>query len=86
MDIRRAERNDAPGLVTIINQAFRVERFFIENDRIDLDQVLELLGKGEFPSWTRPAASTANPLAIAAISGCFRYVPVCKAPALAEGS
>lgn len=48
MDIRRAERNDAPGLVTIINQAFRVERFFIENDRIDLDQVLELLGKGEF--------------------------------------
>jgi GNAT superfamily N-acetyltransferase len=48
MDIRRAGHNDAPGLVIIINQAFRVERFFIENDRIDLDQVLELLGKGEF--------------------------------------
>jgi GNAT superfamily N-acetyltransferase len=48
MDIRRAGHNDAPDLVTIINEAFRVERFFIENDRIDLDEVLELLGKGEF--------------------------------------
>jgi GNAT superfamily N-acetyltransferase len=48
MEIRRAGQNDASGLVTIINQAFRVERFFIENDRIDLDQVLELLQNGEF--------------------------------------
>ena len=48
MDIRRAGPSDAPGLVTIVNEAFRVERFFIENDRIDLDEVLELLGKGEF--------------------------------------
>lgn len=48
MDIRRAEQRDALALLTIINQAFKVERFFIESDRIDLDQVLELLGKGEF--------------------------------------
>jgi N-acetylglutamate synthase-like GNAT family acetyltransferase len=48
MDIRRAEHSDAPALVTIINQAFQVERFFIESDRIALDEVLELLGKGEF--------------------------------------
>ena len=48
IDIRRAEHSDAPALVTIINQAFQVERFFIESDRIALDEVLELLGKGEF--------------------------------------
>ena len=48
MDIRRAEPSDAPTLVIIINGAFRVERFFIEGDRIDIDQVRELLGKGEF--------------------------------------
>ena len=48
MDIRRAEPSDAQTLVTIINAAFRVEKFFIEGDRIDIDQVRELLGKGEF--------------------------------------
>jgi hypothetical protein len=41
MDIRRAEHSDAPALVTIINQAFLVERFFIESDRIALDEVLD---------------------------------------------
>lgn len=48
MYIRRAEPSDAQTLVTIINAAFRVEKFFIEGDRIDIDQVRELLGKGEF--------------------------------------
>lgn len=48
MDIRRAELCDAPALVTIINRAFSVEKFFIERERIDLDQVRELFGRGEF--------------------------------------
>ena len=48
MDIRHAEPSDAQTLVTIINAAFRVEKFFIEGDRIDIDQVRAFLGKGEF--------------------------------------
>jgi GNAT superfamily N-acetyltransferase len=48
MDIRCAEPSDAQTLVTIINAAFRVEKFFIEGDRIEIDQVREFLGKGDF--------------------------------------
>lgn len=48
MSIRRAAHDDADMLVRIINAAFQVEKFFIETDRIDLPQVREFLGKGEF--------------------------------------
>src|SRR5450631_1449318 len=48
MEIRRAQPSDAPALVVIVNRAFQVEKFFIEGDRINLDQLQELLRKGEF--------------------------------------
>jgi predicted N-acetyltransferase YhbS len=48
MEIRRADPTDAPALVAIINRAFQVEKFFIEGDRIDLNQVQTLFRKGEF--------------------------------------
>lgn len=48
MRIRPATPEDADNLVRLINEAFRVEKFFIAGDRIDLAQVRELMHKGEF--------------------------------------
>jgi GNAT superfamily N-acetyltransferase len=48
MRIRVAEIAEAEGLVNLINAAFRVEKFFIDGDRINLDQVRSLFPKGEF--------------------------------------
>jgi N-acetylglutamate synthase-like GNAT family acetyltransferase len=46
--IRIAELSDAQSITRLINQAFQVERFFIDGDRIDLDEVLAHFQKGEF--------------------------------------
>ncbi|HEX3875432.1 MAG TPA: GNAT family N-acetyltransferase [Bryobacteraceae bacterium] len=46
--IRRATDRDAEALTGIINRAFAVEKFFIDADRITLDQVREFLDKGAF--------------------------------------
>jgi predicted N-acetyltransferase YhbS len=46
--IRRALDDDAEGLMCLINLAFRVEKFFIESDRISLSQVREFLDNGLF--------------------------------------
>jgi N-acetylglutamate synthase-like GNAT family acetyltransferase len=46
--IRRAADHEAEALVCLINLAFRVEKFFIETDRIDLPQVRDHLDKGVF--------------------------------------
>lgn len=43
-----AKISDAEAITRLINQAFLVERFFIDGDRIDLDQVRALFHKGEF--------------------------------------
>jgi GNAT superfamily N-acetyltransferase len=48
VNIRRAVESDAAALVSLINCAFQVEKFFIDRDRIDLEQVLALFGRGEF--------------------------------------
>ncbi|MBZ5624292.1 MAG: GNAT family N-acetyltransferase [Acidobacteriia bacterium] len=48
MRIRVAEASEAEGIVRLINAAFLVEKYFIEGDRIDLDQVRSLFQKGEF--------------------------------------
>jgi GNAT superfamily N-acetyltransferase len=48
MDTRTALEADALALTDLINRAFRVERFFIEGDRIDLPKVRELLAQGTF--------------------------------------
>jgi GNAT superfamily N-acetyltransferase len=48
VDIRRAGADEAEALVRIINLAFRVEKFFIAGDRIDLAGVRALFAKGEF--------------------------------------
>ena len=46
--IRSAQESDAETLVALINSAFLVERFFIEQDRVDLEGVREFLKQGTF--------------------------------------
>ncbi|HLK69810.1 MAG TPA: GNAT family N-acetyltransferase [Bryobacteraceae bacterium] len=48
MNIRFAAPSEAENLVSLINAAFRVEKFFIEEDRINLNQVLSFFQKGDF--------------------------------------
>jgi GNAT superfamily N-acetyltransferase len=48
MRIRVADVCEAEAIVNLINAAFRIEKFFIEGDRINLDQVHSLFPKGEF--------------------------------------
>jgi N-acetylglutamate synthase-like GNAT family acetyltransferase len=49
MQIRPARSDDADAITDLINVAFRsAEQFFIDVDRIDLQEVLRLLDAGEF--------------------------------------
>ena len=46
--MRIADASEAPAITALINRAFLVEKFFVEGDRISLDEVRGLFGKGEF--------------------------------------
>lgn len=46
--IRRATVADALGITALVNLAFRVEIFFVEGDRIDVQRVRGLMEKGAF--------------------------------------
>jgi GNAT superfamily N-acetyltransferase len=46
--IRAAELHDAESLTVLINEAFRVEEFFVTGDRITLEEVRGHLAKGVF--------------------------------------
>ena len=48
LPIRTASHPDAEAITRLINAAFLVERFFIDGDRIGLDEVRARLGTGEF--------------------------------------
>ena len=48
MNFRFANIGDAEALTALINKAFRVERFFLEGNRIKLNEVVERLVKGCF--------------------------------------
>ena len=48
LPLRFAELSDAQPIVQLINAAFQVERFFIDSDRIAVDEVLEKLRTGKF--------------------------------------
>jgi GNAT superfamily N-acetyltransferase len=49
VQFRLAELTDREGVTALINLAFRnAEAFLIERDRIDVDSVRSLLGKGKF--------------------------------------
>jgi GNAT superfamily N-acetyltransferase len=46
--IRQATTNDAPALLALINQAFAVEKFFVDRDRITAEQLDGYLASGTF--------------------------------------
>jgi N-acetylglutamate synthase-like GNAT family acetyltransferase len=46
--VRIAGSVDVEALVSLINAAFKVERFFIEGDRIDAGTIRELMKTGQF--------------------------------------
>jgi GNAT superfamily N-acetyltransferase len=48
MQVRLAAVSEAPALVSLINAAFRVEKFFIDTERIDLAQVQAFFRTGFF--------------------------------------
>jgi len=48
MHVRTAELSDAPAIMALINDAYVVERFFLEHDRITLDGVREKFATGQF--------------------------------------
>ena len=48
MQIRFAAASDAEALTVLINQAFQVEKFFIDADRITLEEVRNRLAGGAF--------------------------------------
>ena len=48
MRLEIAEPVDLEAVTALINSAFRVERFFIDTDRIHIDAVRELRRKGQF--------------------------------------
>jgi GNAT superfamily N-acetyltransferase len=49
MPVRTAEIRDAESITAVINAAFRkAEGFLLDDDRIDVESVRSLLGKGKF--------------------------------------
>jgi len=46
--MRFAEAADAPAIASLVNSAFRPERFFIDADRTNPEKVAALLEKGKF--------------------------------------
>jgi GNAT superfamily N-acetyltransferase len=46
--VRRAELSDVDALVKLVNEAFRVERFFIDGDRTDAEHIVQRFQSGRF--------------------------------------
>ena len=46
--IRRAALADAEETTALVNLAFRVESFFVDGDRIDIERIRALMGIGTF--------------------------------------
>jgi N-acetylglutamate synthase-like GNAT family acetyltransferase len=65
LQIRIAEIPEAPAITSLINLAFQVERFFLNADRIDLDQVRAFFETGKFLVAGEPHA----------LSGCVYLEP-----------
>src|SRR5215468_840140 len=47
-DLRLATPGDIAGIVRLINDAYRPERFYIDQDRVTAEQIRELLQRGKF--------------------------------------
>ena len=47
-DLRSATPDDVSAIVTLVNSAFEVERFFKDGDRTNADQVKQMMAEGTF--------------------------------------
>lgn len=48
VSIRRASRDDISAIVSLVNRAFEVELFFLNGDRTSVENVTEMMAKGEY--------------------------------------
>jgi predicted N-acetyltransferase YhbS len=48
VSIRRATKADIPSIVSLVNRAFEVESFFLNGDRTSVENVNEMMTKGEY--------------------------------------
>jgi predicted N-acetyltransferase YhbS len=48
VSIRLATRADIPAIVSLVNRAFEVELFFLDGDRTSVENVTEMLAKGQY--------------------------------------
>lgn len=46
--IRSSGHEDVEAIVEVVNAAFQVERFFVDGDRTDPEEIREMLGRGTF--------------------------------------
>ncbi len=48
VQIRLATPDDIPAIVSLVNRAFKVELFFLNGDRTNVENVTEMMEKGEY--------------------------------------
>ncbi len=60
VSIRTASRTDLPAIVSLINQAFQVEIFFLDGDRTNLADIAQRFETGEFLLAEAPDAKLAG--------------------------
>lgn len=48
ISVRRARAEDAPALARLVNRAYAVEQFFVDGDRTNADEIVRMMGSGEF--------------------------------------
>lgn len=48
LSVRRASRDDISAIVSLVNRAFEVELFFLNGDRTSVENVTEMMAKGDY--------------------------------------
>lgn len=48
VSVRLATHADIPAIVSLVNRAFEVELFFLNGDRTSVENVTEMMGRGEY--------------------------------------
>jgi N-acetylglutamate synthase-like GNAT family acetyltransferase len=48
ISVRRAQSEDAPALVQLVNRAYQVEGFFVDGERTNPDEIRRLVAEGSF--------------------------------------
>jgi ribosomal protein S18 acetylase RimI-like enzyme len=48
ISVRRAQPSDAPALAALVNRAYAIEKFFVDGDRTDADEIQRVMSTGAF--------------------------------------